>query len=126
VKLSVEQACPFCGQFIAIGIDEDTPEEERAALAKAKCGCPQAARERDIQEAMDKLEQICGADAMNNGFDYPLDDETMEICRRMIGYLIDEAVGEVQLRCVRGDRLKLKSDGKIVRITRKCQKQMVL
>lgn len=126
MKLSIEQACPFCGQFIAIGIDEDTPEEERAERAKAKCGCPQAARERDIREAMDKLEQICGNDAVNNGFDYPLDDETMEICRRMIGHLIDEAVGEVQIRCVRGDRLKLKSDGKIVRITRKCQKQMML
>lgn len=126
MKLSIEQACPFCGQFIAIGVDEDTPEEECAALAKAKCGCPQAARERDIKEAVDKLEQTCGADAVNNGFDYPLDEDTMDICRRMIEYLIDEAVGEVQLRCVRGDRLKLKSDGKIVRITRKCQKQMVL
>ena len=126
MKLSTEQACPFCGQFVAIRIDEDTTPEERAAMAKEKCGCPQAARERDMKEALDKLEQICGSDAVNNGFDYPLDDDTMQMCRRIIGWIIDEQVGEVQLKCVRGDRLKLKGDGRIVRITRKCQKQMML
>ncbi len=126
MKISTEQACPFCGQFIAIGIDEDTPQSERENLAKAKCGCPQAARERDVREALDKLEQICGTDAVDNGFDYPLDDDTMQICRRIIEWIIDEQVGEVQLRCLRGDRLKLKGDGRIVKITRKCQKQMCL
>lgn len=125
-QISVKQACPYCGQFIAIRVDEGMPEQEREELAKSKCGCPQAARERDIREAQDKLEQVCGTTSVENGFDYPLDDATMEICGRMIGYLVDEEVGEVQIRCVRGDRVKLKSDGKIVRIERKCQKQMKL
>ena len=28
-RLKVEQSCPFCGQFIAIAVDEGTPERER-------------------------------------------------------------------------------------------------
>lgn len=126
MKISIDQACPYCGQLIAVGIDEDMPQAERENLAKAKCSCPQAARERDIAEALDKLEQICGGDSLQNGFEYMLDDDTMQMCRSVIEWIIDEKVGEVQMRCLRGDRLKLKGDGRIVKIQRRCQKQMQL
>lgn len=38
MKVSVDQACPFCGQFIAIKIDEDMMEQEREEIARKNAG----------------------------------------------------------------------------------------
>lgn len=126
MKISVEQACPFCGQFIAIGIDEDALPEERAALAKAKCGCPQAVRERDIREALDKLEQVCGGSSVDNGFDIPVDGDALGVCRKAVEWVYDALIWDMTVRSMQGDKIVIKSDGKDVKIKRTCQKQMQL
>lgn len=125
-RAMTEQACPYCGQFVAIHIDEDTLPEEREALAKAKCGCPQAVRERDLKEAFDKLEAVCGREAMDNGFEYPLDDDALEVCRRAIEWIYDALIRDMTVRSMQGDRIVVKSDGRDVKIKRTCQKQMQL
>ena len=38
MKISVDQACPFCGQFIAIKIDEGMMEQEREEIARKNVG----------------------------------------------------------------------------------------
>lgn len=38
MKISVDQACPFCGQFIAIKIDEGMMEQEREEIARKNAG----------------------------------------------------------------------------------------
>ena len=125
--LRVEQACPFCGQLIAIGIDEGTPEEEREALAKAKCGCEQAVRARGIRDALDKLEQVCGVASLDNGFDEVVDDGAMDICRRTVEWVYDVLIGEATIRTRQGDRIVIRCGGKDdVKIKRTCQKQLQL
>lgn len=125
--LRTEQACPFCGQFIAIGVDEEMPGEEREALAKAKCGCEQAVRARGIRDALDKLEQVCGVTSLDNGFDSAVDDEVMEICRRTVEWVYDLTITEATIRTRQGDRIVIRCSGKDdVKIKRTCQKQLQL
>lgn len=127
MKLSVEHACPFCGQFVAIRIDEDTPLIERENMAKAKCGCPSAARARGIQEALDKLEQVCGEASRDNGFDEALDDEAMDICRKTVEWVYDLAIAEATIRTRKGDKVVIRCSAKDdVKIRRTCQKQLQL
>ena len=126
MQLRVDHACPFCGQFAAISIDEGMTEAEKDALAKAKCGCPDAARERDIKEALEKLEQTCGGDSLQNGFGYPLRGEVMSLSSRIIEALVDAEVAEVQIRTMQGDVLKMKGSSKSVKIMRRCKKELVL
>ena len=104
-RVTVEQACPYCGQFIAISVDEYTPEPEREVIAKQKCGCPQATRARGIQEALDKLEQVCGLTSKDNGFDQALDDESMDICRRTVEWVYDQTIMEATMRTRQGDKV---------------------
>lgn len=126
-KISIEQACPFCGQFIAISIDEDTPLIDRENRAKAKCGCPQAVRERGIREALDKLEQVCGETSRDNGFDEALDDEAMGICRKTVEWVYDLAIAEATIRTRQGDKVVIRCSAKDdVKIKRTCQKQLQL
>lgn len=126
MKPSIDQACPFCGQFVAIHIDEATPPEERAQLAKGRCGCPQAVRERDLREAMDKLEQVCGLTSLDNGFDKAIDDEAMLVCRKTVEWIYDAAIRDATIRSMAGDKIVIKSSGKDMKIKRTCQKQMQL
>lgn len=126
MKISIDQACPFCGQFVAIHIDEATPPEERVQLAKGRCGCPQAVRERDIREAMDKLEQVCGITSLDNGFDHAVDDEAMEVCRRNVTWIYDAVIYEATIRSMQGDKIVIRGNGKGVKIKRTCQKQLQL
>lgn len=126
-RLRIEQACPFCGQFIAISVDEYTPEEERREIAKKKCGCPQAVRERGIAEALDKLEQVCGETSLSNGFDAALDDEAMDICRKTVAWVYDMAITEATIRTRQGDKVVIRCTAKDdVKIKRTCQKQLQL
>ena len=126
-RATVEQACPYCGQFIAISVDEYTPEHERAAIAKKKCGCPQATRERGIQEALDKLEQVCGETSRSNGFDEVLDDEAMDICKKTVAWVYDLAIAEATIRTRQGDKVVIRCSAKDdVKIKRTCQKQLQL
>lgn len=125
--ISVEQACPFCGQFIAIRIDEGMPGEEREALAKAKCGCEQAVRARGIRDALDKLEQVCGVTSLDNGFDEAVDDDAMDICRRTVEWVYDLTITEATIRTRQGDRIVIRRGGKDdVKLKRTCQKQLQL
>lgn len=124
--LSIEQACPYCGQFVAISTHENSPPWEREELAKERCGCERAQRDRDVKTALDKLRQIAGADSVENGFDAPLDDDALRICEEAVGWIIDMKVAEVQLSCS-GGKMKLAYGGSgRVKISRKCQKQMAL
>ena len=102
------------------------PRVEKDALAKAKCGGPDAARERDIKKALEKLEQTCGGDSLQNGFEYPVREEVMGLCTRIIEALVDAEVAEVQIRTMSGDVLKLKGSSKSVKIMRRCKKELVL
>ena len=122
----VEQACPYCGQMIAVDISEGMTEQERSDLAGKKCSCPEAARERCISEAMDKLMQLGGPDSRENGFDEPLTSDVMDACRKAAEWIVDGTCREVQLRCARGDLMRLSGAGTRVKIRRKCQKQMEL
>lgn len=126
-RLKIEQSCPFCGQFIAITVDEYTPERERQEIAKKKCGCPQAVRARGIQEALDKLEQVCGETSLNNGFDGAVDDEVMEICRKHVEWVYDLMIAEATIRTRQGDKIMIRCSAKDdVKIKRTCQKQLQL
>ena len=125
--LNVEHACPYCGQFIAICIDGGWTEQEKDGQAKQKCGCPEAVRDRNIAEAMDKLRQIGGTDSLENGFDEPLSDEAMEVCRNAVGWIIDAKAMGVEVQCRSGDKMKITYAGSgRVKISRKCSKQMSL
>ena len=126
MKISIDQACPFCGQFVAIHIDDDTPMQDREAMAKAKCGCPQAVRERDIREAMDKMEQVCGITSLDNGFDEAVDDETMEVCRKVVAWVYDMAIREATIQSLHGDKIVIKNGHKCVKIKRTCRKELAL
>lgn len=122
----VEQACPHCGQFIAVEIAEGTPEWEREKLAEGRCNCPAAQRVREIAEAMGKLEQVCGTISTERGFDGPLDSETMDVCRRAVEWAVDGMIREVQIKCLSGDVVTISEMGSPVKIKRKCQKQVTL
>lgn len=45
MMIRVEQACPFCGQFIAIRVNEGMTEQEREEIAKKNA----AVRRRRVQ-----------------------------------------------------------------------------
>lgn len=125
--IDTEQACPFCGQFMVIRVDEGTPEHERQEIAKKKCGCPQATRARGIREAMDKLEQVCGQTSLDNGFDSAVDDEVMEICKKHVEWVYDLMIGEAQIRTRQGDKIMIRCSAKDdVKIKRECRKQLQL
>ena len=125
--IGIDQACPYCGQFIAIKIGENMTEQEREEIAGKKCGCPQAARARGIAEALDKLEQVCGETSLNNGFDSAVDDEVMDICRKNVEWVYDLAIAEATIRTRQGDRIVIRCSAKDdVKIKRTCQKQMQL
>lgn len=127
MKISVDQACPFCGQFIAIKIDEGMMEQEREEIARKKCGCPQAVRARGIAEALDKLEQVCGVTSLDNGFDNAVDDKAMDICRRSVEWVYDLEIAEATIRTRQGDKIVIRCSAKDdVKIKRTCQKQMQL
>lgn len=127
MMISVEQACPFCGQFIAIRVNEGMTEQEREEIAKKKCGCPQASRARGIQEALDKLEQVCGETSRDNGFDSAVDDEVMDICRENVERVYDLLITEATIRTRQGDKIAIRYGGKEeVKIKRTCQKQLQL
>lgn len=126
MTLSIEQACPFCGQFIAIRVNEDTPQEEREAMARMKCGCPSAQRARDIQEAMDKLDQVCGATSVDNGFDRAIDDDAMGICKKSIEWIYDKLIRDVVISTLQGDKIAIRADGAVAKVKRTCRKQMQL
>lgn len=121
-----EHACPFCGQMVMIRTDEEMTEYERDRRAKARCGCSQACRERDLAEAMDKLEQVCGVTSTDNGFDMAVGDAAMEVCRKMVERVYDNEIREVTVRSLFGDKILIRADGSDVKIKRTCQKQMML
>ena len=124
--IDIEHACPFCGQMVMIRIDEDMPEIEQDEKAKMRCGCAQAVRERDLREANDKLEQVCGQTSVDNGFDMPVEGEAMDICRRAIEWIYDNLIRDITVRSMQGDKIVIKADGATVKIKRTCQKQMQL
>lgn len=124
--IEIEHACPFCGQFVMIRIDEAMPMGDRDERAKGRCGCTQAVRERDLKEAMDKLEQVCGVTSVDNGFDIPVMEETMNICKGAVAWIYDGMAREMMIRSMQGDKIMIRSDGKNVKIKRTCQKQMQL
>lgn len=96
-------------------------------MARKKCGCPQATRERGIQEALDKLEQVCGETSRSNGFDEVLDDEAMDICRKTVAWVYDLAITEATIRTRQGDKVVIRCSAKDdVKIKRTCQKQLQL
>lgn len=124
--LNIEHACPYCGQFVAINIMPETPPSEREKMAAQKCSCEKAARAREIADACDKLEQICGASSVENGFDFPIEEVAFEACRRGVEWLVDSVMAEIQVKCYRGDTVKMKLKNGNVMISRKSQKQMSL
>lgn len=124
--LSIEQACPYCGQFVAINAMPETPPSERESIAALKCSCEKAARQREITDACDKLEQTCGASSVENGFDFPIEEVAFEACRRCVEWLVDSVMAEIQVKCYRGDTVKMKLKNGNVMISRKSQKQMSL
>ena len=126
-RIGIEQACPYCGQFIAIHVLDGMTEQEREDLAKQRCGCPKATRERGIREALDKLEQVCGETSRSNGFDGALDDEAMDICRKTVKWIYDLAITEATIRTRQGDKVVIRCSAKDdVKIKRTCQKQLQL
>ena len=124
--MTIEQACPYCGQFIAIEAAEGTPEEECEELAKGRRACPAAERERDIKDALCKLEQCCGDASTDRGFAAPLNSEIMHIFRRMVEWAVDMAFQEAQVKCLSGDTVTITSKAKGVKIKRKGQIQVQL
>lgn len=124
--LEIEHPCPYCGQMTLIRVDEGTPEAERDERVKMRCGCAKAVRERDLREANDKLEQVCGQTSVDNGFDMPVESEAMDICRRAVEWIYDGLIRDITVRSMQGDKIVIKSDGSNVKIKRTCQKQMQL
>ena len=107
-------------------VDDDTTPEERVSMAKERCGCPQATRERDIREAMDKLEQVCGMTSLDNGFDHAVNDGAMDVCRKAVVWICDMVIRDATIRGMQGDRIMIRGDGKGVKIKRTCQRQLQL
>lgn len=83
-------------------------------------------RERDIREAMDKLEQVCGITSLDNGFDHAVDDEAMAVCRKNVEWIYDSVIYEATIRSMQGDKIMIRGSGKSVKIKRTCRKELAL
>ena len=124
MTVCINHACPFCGQLIGIWVDETMDVHDRDAMAKKKCGCPEAMRERDIADAMEKLEQVCGKASTENGFDTQLDNGAMQICKRTIEWVYDKIIRDAVIRSIAGDKIVIRADGTCIKIKRTSQKQL--
>ena len=75
-------ACPFCGQFIEF----DTPardDDEAKDFAVARCNCPGARAENEINKkihlAAERIDALFGENAFENGFDSILPNEPISL-----------------------------------------------
>lgn len=124
--INVEAACPICGQFTVITCAEGTPEDERQQMALGRCGCPGAERRRKIRYGQDVLEQVCGADSVQNGFEYAVADDVMAAARTAIEWVIDDRVRFVQIKAPTGDVISIKMTLEKIKVGRTCKKQLVI
>lgn len=124
--INVETACPICGQFMVISCAAGTPEDERQEMALNRCGCTGAERRRQIKYGEDVLEQVCGADSVENGFDYAVADDVMDAARAAIEYIVDDRVRSVRINAPMGDVITIKMGLNKIKVSRICRKQLTI
>lgn len=124
--INVEAACPICGQFMVISCAAGTPEDERQEMALGRCRCPGAERRRQIKYGQDILEQVCGEDSTENGFDYAVADDVMDAARTAIEWIVDDRVRSVQINTPMGDVIKIRMGIDKIKVGRTCKKQLTI
>ena len=124
--VNVEAACPICGQFMVITCAAGTSEDERQEMALNRCGCTGAERRRQIKYGEDVLEQVCGADSMENGFDYAVADDVIAAARYAIEWIVDDRVRSVLINAPMGDVITIKMGIDKIKVGRTCKKQLTI
>lgn len=124
--INVETACPICGQFMVISCAAGTPEDERQEMALNRCRCPGAERRRQIQYGEDVMDQVCGANSMENGFDYAVSDDVMAAAKAAIEWIVDDKVRSVQIKAPTGDVITIKMGIGKIKVGRTCKKQLTI
>lgn len=124
--INVEAACPICGQFTVITCAAGTPEDERQMMALERCRCPGAERRRQIKYGQDILQQVCGDDSTQNGFDYAVPDEVMVAAQAAIEWIVDDRVRSVQIKAPTGDVISIKQGLDKIKVGRTCKEQLTI
>lgn len=117
-------ACPHCGQMITVYGDEALTPQEWAEAAGRKCMCGGAKRARMIRESFDRIEQVCGAASVDNGFERPLPDSTMSELRRLAEAIVDGRIRKAVLQIAGGNSVQLSDGIGAVKVKRTCKRQM--
>ena len=116
--------CPFCGQMIAVtGDGMMAPEEQREAAGR-KCMCSGAKRARSVRESFDRIEQVCGASSVDNGFECALPDAAIATLRRLAEDIIDDRVRRAVLQVAGRNEVRLSDAVGAVKVKRTCKRQM--
>lgn len=124
--INVETACPICGQFMVISCAAGTPEDERQEMALDRCRCLGAERRRQIKYGQDILQQVCGEDSTQNGFDYAVSDDVMAAAKAAIEWIVDDRVRSVRIKAPMGDEITIKMGIDKIKVGRTCKKQLTI
>lgn len=124
--INVETACPICGQFTVITCADGTQEDERQQMALERCGCTGAERRRQIKYGQDILQQVCGEDSTQNGFDYAVPDDVMAAAQAAIEWIVDGRTRSVQIKTQMGDVIMIKMGFDKIKVGRTCKKQLTI
>ena len=124
--INVETACPICGQFMVISCAAGTPEDERQQMVLKRCECTGAERRRQIQYGEDILQQVCGEDSTQNGFDYAVSDDVMAAAKAAIEWIVDDRVRSVRINAPMGDVITIKMGIDKIKVGRTCKKQLTI
>lgn len=102
-------------------------EEEISEEAAEWCTCDGARLRRGMRATEDALQKTLCDESIKSGFDYAVNDDTLndvrEVCRMLI---LDRITGTVTLFIPGGDNIRLVKNGNAVKIRRTSKRQMEL
>ena len=79
-----------------------------------------------IQYGEDVLDQVCGANSMENGFDYAVSDDVMAAAKTAIEWIVDDRVRSVRINAPMGDVITIKMGIDKIKLGRTCKKQLTI
>ena len=119
-------ACSYCGKQKFINVDPDVPEDEISVLVTQTCDCEAAVAARGMKLTEDAIKSLLGKESMKRGFDYEVDEDTVEAIKTICCRILDGLMDKVTLVEPNGDTIKLVRNGNAVKIQRTCKKQVAI